>query len=208
MRWPSLQSSKTTFSQPFKDKCISDILRIGSIIIFHLSKLWKANFFILCGVIFLVRLQRKFGIDHSWEWKGSVKWQSTEGCSRIYCKKSNLLVGCASLLPVVIIIITVAFSTFPCQKHRRPKNLPLISEQTRGPVYERPWLRFEYERRLKIAGRILAMFTLGARALVPGHRNKMVLCSHIGYPRYKHSLYCPSTRSLKIWRSVQISAQR
>ena len=131
--------------------------------------------------------------------------------------------GCASLLPVVILIITVAFSTFPCQRHTRPKNLPLISEQTRGPVYERPWLRFEYERRLKIAGRILAMFTLGAQVLVSGHRNKMVLCSHIGYPRYKNSLYYPSTRSrpctrahtpcpnsgsLKIWRSVQISAQR
>ena len=36
------------------------IVRIGSIIIFHLSKLWKAKFFILCDVIFLVRLQRKF----------------------------------------------------------------------------------------------------------------------------------------------------
>ena len=31
--------------------------------------LWKAKFFILCGVIFLVRLQGKFGIDHSWEQK-------------------------------------------------------------------------------------------------------------------------------------------
>ena len=46
------------------------------IIIFHLSKLWKAKFFItsfiLCDVIFLVRAaMRKFEIDHSWEWKGS-----------------------------------------------------------------------------------------------------------------------------------------
>ena len=32
---------------------------------FHLSKLWKAKFFILCGVIFLVRLQEKLEIDHS-----------------------------------------------------------------------------------------------------------------------------------------------
>ena len=39
-------------------------------IIFHLSKWWKAKFFILCDVTFLVRLQWKFGIDHSWEWKG------------------------------------------------------------------------------------------------------------------------------------------
>ena len=36
-------------------------------IIFHLSKRWKAKFFILCDVIFLVRLQGKFEIDHSWE---------------------------------------------------------------------------------------------------------------------------------------------
>ena len=27
----------------------------------------KAKFFILCDVIFLVRLQGKFAIDHSWE---------------------------------------------------------------------------------------------------------------------------------------------
>ena len=66
----SFPSSKTTFSQHFKEKCISDVVRIGSTIIFHLSKLWKAKFFILCDVIFLVRLQGKFEIDHSWEWKG------------------------------------------------------------------------------------------------------------------------------------------
>ena len=41
------------------------IVKIGSIIIFHLSKLLKTKFFILCDVIFLVRLQGKFDIDHS-----------------------------------------------------------------------------------------------------------------------------------------------
>ena len=45
-----------------------EVVRIGSIIIFHPSKLWQAKFFILCDVIFLVRLQGKFYIDHSWEW--------------------------------------------------------------------------------------------------------------------------------------------
>ena len=49
-----------------KRKCISDVLRIGSIIIFHLSKLWKAKFSILYDVIFLARLQGKFEIDHSY----------------------------------------------------------------------------------------------------------------------------------------------
>ena len=59
-----LPSSKSTFSQAFKEKCISEVVRIVSIIIFHLSKVWKAKFFILCDVIFLVRLQGKFDIDH------------------------------------------------------------------------------------------------------------------------------------------------
>ena len=44
----------------------SEVVTIGSIIIFHLSKLWKAKFSILCDVIFLVRLKGKFDIDHSW----------------------------------------------------------------------------------------------------------------------------------------------
>ena len=51
---------KSTFSQPFKEKCIRDVVRIGCVTIFYLSKLWKAKFSILCDVIFLVRLQGKF----------------------------------------------------------------------------------------------------------------------------------------------------
>ena len=50
----------STFPQPFKEKCISEVVRIGNVIIFHLSKLWKAKFFIQCGVIFLVMLQGNF----------------------------------------------------------------------------------------------------------------------------------------------------
>ena len=53
-----------------KSDCISDVARICSIITFHLSKLGKVKFSILCNVIFLVRLQGNFDIDHSWEWKG------------------------------------------------------------------------------------------------------------------------------------------
>ena len=67
---PSLPNSKSTFSQPPKEKCIREKVKIGSRVIFHLSELWKAKFFILCDVIFLMRLQGKFEIDHSWEWKG------------------------------------------------------------------------------------------------------------------------------------------
>ena len=61
----SLLSSKSVFSQPFKKRWMSDVARICSIITFHLSKLWKVKFSILCDVIFLVRLQEKFDIDHS-----------------------------------------------------------------------------------------------------------------------------------------------
>ena len=65
--------SKCTFSQPIQEKCISEVVRISSIIIFHLNKLWKAKVFVLCVVIFLVRLQGKFEIDLSLEWKGFQK---------------------------------------------------------------------------------------------------------------------------------------
>ena len=44
---------------PNLGKCISEVVGIGSIIIFPLSKLCKARFFLLCDVIFLVRLQGK-----------------------------------------------------------------------------------------------------------------------------------------------------
>ena len=69
-----------------KEKCISEVVRTGTRIIFHLSKLWKAKLSILCDVIFLVRLQGKLEIDHSWEWKGwpfhSQDWSSSNfSCS-------------------------------------------------------------------------------------------------------------------------------
>ena len=43
-----------------KRKCINEVVRIGSTIIFHLSKLWKAKFFIMWDVIFHVKLQGLF----------------------------------------------------------------------------------------------------------------------------------------------------
>ena len=62
---------KSAFSQPYKEKCISDVVRIGSTIIFYLNQLWKAKFSILCDVIFLVRLQEKFEIGSSTKsWSG------------------------------------------------------------------------------------------------------------------------------------------
>ena len=61
---PSTLKFKKYILPIFKEKCMSEVGRIDSIIIFliFLSKLWKATFFLLCDVIFLVRLQGKF--DH------------------------------------------------------------------------------------------------------------------------------------------------
>ena len=56
------QFEKFTLPTVYRDYCIGELVRIGSIIIFHQSKLS-----ILCRVIFLVLLQGKFDIDHSWE---------------------------------------------------------------------------------------------------------------------------------------------
>ena len=50
-----------------KEKRMIEVVRIGSTINPYLNKLRKAMFSILCDVIFLVRLQGKFEIDHSWE---------------------------------------------------------------------------------------------------------------------------------------------
>ena len=50
-----------------KSDCMSDVGIICNIITFHLSKLCKVKFSILCDVIFLVRLQGNFDIDHSQE---------------------------------------------------------------------------------------------------------------------------------------------
>ena len=82
----SLPSLKSTFSQPFKEKCISEVVRISSVIIFHLSKLWKSKFFIR-AIVFssVVRLQGKFEIGHSWEWKDKGPTSNTVLCVRATC---------------------------------------------------------------------------------------------------------------------------
>ena len=55
----------------YRENVFYVVVNIGSTIICHLStKLWKAKFFMLSDVIFLVRQQGKFEIDYSWERKG------------------------------------------------------------------------------------------------------------------------------------------
>ena len=67
----SLPRSKKYILPTFsREMPISQVVRVNSIIIIHLSKLWKAKFSLLCDVIFLVGLEGKFDIDHSQEWKG------------------------------------------------------------------------------------------------------------------------------------------
>ena len=59
------QSVKKVHCPNHKEKYISTVVRIRSIIIFHLNKLWKSEFSILCDANFLVWLQGKFDIDPS-----------------------------------------------------------------------------------------------------------------------------------------------
>ena len=75
LRVSTIQEQPLTLSLPrvqkvhspnlLKKKCIRELERIDSIIIVHVSRLWKAKFSILCDVIFLVRLQEKIEIDHN-----------------------------------------------------------------------------------------------------------------------------------------------
>ena len=53
---PFPPSSKSTFSQTFSEECMREVMRLGNIMIFRLSKLRIAKF-LVCDVIFLVRLQ-------------------------------------------------------------------------------------------------------------------------------------------------------
>ena len=87
------------FSRPFKDKCISDVVRIGVIIIAHLRKLWKAKFFKMCDVTFLVRLQGKFDIAHSvQEWTGHpthfrswcIPCRSCSSCQNLLTRRARI----------------------------------------------------------------------------------------------------------------------
>ena len=76
-----------TFSQHFKEKCISGAVTIGRIINFHPRELRKA-FVILYDAIFLVRLQGKFEIDHSL-WVKWLRWRQINQTQAAQDKTSN-----------------------------------------------------------------------------------------------------------------------
>ena len=84
---------------------MSDVARICSLITFHLSKLWKVKFSILCDVIFLVGLEGKFDFDHSQEWKGYlVIMVSKTATMNLMDNKMGLLVTLgADVIPVPVV---------------------------------------------------------------------------------------------------------
>ena len=126
---PLTPKFKNTFYQTFKGECISKPVRIGSIFIFHLSELWKTTLFVLCDVIFLVRLQGRFKIDHSWEWKFkrdlAVMWIQTIALMREECEL---------LRPEAHYLITVGKSsavyTIMVPNEIVTKNLAVIAMKT------------------------------------------------------------------------------
>ena len=127
----SLPSSKSAFSQPFEEKWTSEVARIGSIIIFHICKLWKGKFFILCDVIFLVRPQGKFEVDHlNWEGNSSQMWWSEH----------------AMFIPGNAISTRMNFQNDFALPILPSKKLTLLSRNDKVP--NRPWNSFNNLRRI------------------------------------------------------------
>ena len=81
-------------------------MRISSIIIFHLSKLRKAKFFMLCDVIFLVRLQGKFEIDDP----SGVKLSNC-----LFRPLLNFGDGCSFNQCVTLMLVSRFYSPFSCR---------------------------------------------------------------------------------------------
>ena len=85
-----------------------------SIIALHLSQLWKAKFFKLCGLIFLGRLLGKFEIHPSWEWKEFSEGlrSSVPGVSRIVeCNVHGVIQIFNKLLAITIYWKLVLYSS-------------------------------------------------------------------------------------------------
>ena len=104
----SRQLNLSQFSQPLAEKYQWGSVRIGIIIIFHLSKLWKAKF-ILCDVISGAGLQDKFEIDRpsaaeSWSGMRCGNYLLTEVerfTSHNWCPSGVSLSHCIDLIRVV-----------------------------------------------------------------------------------------------------------
>ena len=100
-------------------------------VVFHLSKLWKAKFFILCvAIIYLVRLQGKFNIDHSWEWKVLVD----VGWSIVFMSQvfgwSLLLLG--ALCFFFCVCVCLLFYLVGCEASRNSVSAFLSGQESSG----------------------------------------------------------------------------
>ena len=111
------QVQNVTFPKPFKKKCISEIERLGSIIIFHLSKLWKAKFFILCDATFQVRLQGKFEINRSWEWK-SLAFRASDSTGVILIGFVTKIIRMLGMRPRIIFDRSIIDTSQSCDTSR------------------------------------------------------------------------------------------
>ena len=98
-------------------------------VILHESKPWKVKFFILCDVIFLLRLQGKFEIDHSWEWQGwsqLVQWPINSkygpySYSPIHCSWQPTIRVMKGLVCCWRDLLTPTGAWNPTHKRTRPK---------------------------------------------------------------------------------------
>ena len=140
------QTATLAFHTPKFEKCIlptflkrfmSEVVRIGSIIIFHLSQVWKAKFFILCDVIFLVRLQEKFEIYHSWP-KGLI-------CVEVAARRPSPLYSRNNvLMPTMPIALSMAhppwrgMATSLRKPRTGPQRSPVLG-RARRPTKESTW---------------------------------------------------------------------
>ena len=90
-----IQVHKRTFSQLFKEKCTSEVVRIDGIIIFYLRKLWKAKFFILVMWYFW------------WGCRGNLKL-TTLGSERVkllHCRNIDIVTPVQWLYAIVLYTI-------------------------------------------------------------------------------------------------------
>ena len=104
------------------------VVRISSIMLFHLSKLWKAKFFMLCDVIILVRLQGKFEINHFRVWKGKGTCYVFYMNNRHGTMKLQLIPQLSAITEFrrILIYLEWQMSAPTCQVHWLPRNcIPL-----------------------------------------------------------------------------------
>ena len=72
------------------------------------NKLWRAKFFILCDVIFLMRLQGKLEIDHSWRIVVAPYWRCFNVAHTIWRQAADVFFR----VPSVVFVCFAFFSSY------------------------------------------------------------------------------------------------